>query len=200
MLNITLPAFSLNHTSTSGNVLDYQELENLVLREKTVVWADQEAHQPKGVGTEEESAAGGGELAPILSFSHLRYHTSSPCSKSSVRHLLPVMRLLPVSYYLTRAQQVPLNFKVRATTVHGWLTFCSRSCFCFLQDIFAPMTDDFRKETLSSHFLLIKCVTSPTGDEYPQNFWGKFQISIKWEKKIILEFQASLCIADFPFL
>lgn len=119
MLNITLPAMSLYHTSlsaTAGNVSDYQELENLVLREKAVVWADQEAHQPKGVGTEEESqekeAAGGGELAPILSFSHLRYHTSSPCSKSSVRHLLPVMRLPPATYCLTRAQQVPLKFGV----------------------------------------------------------------------------------------
>lgn len=95
MLNITLPTFSFYHTSMSaaglcsdGNVSAYQELESLVLREKAVVWADQEPQQLNGVGTEEaareKEAGGGGEMAPILSFSHLHYHTSSPCSKSSV--------------------------------------------------------------------------------------------------------------------
>lgn len=97
MLNITLPAFSAWHASTSasglGKASDYQELENLVLREKAVVWADQEAHQPKEESREKEAGGGGGsgggcELAPVLSFSQLHYHTSSPCSKLSVRHLL----------------------------------------------------------------------------------------------------------------
>lgn len=113
MLNITLPAFRLYHTSMSAAGLgpaasDYQELESLVLREKAVVWADQEPHQLRSVGGEEapqeKKAEGGGELAPILSFSHLQYHTSSPCSKSLVRHLLLAMRLLPVSYYPALAQ------------------------------------------------------------------------------------------------
>lgn len=95
MLNIMLPAYSRCYTSSHGaglvspaDVTDYQEVKNLVLREKAVVWADQEAHQPEGVRTEEESqerdAGGsgqhGGNLAPMLSFSHLLYHTSSPCS------------------------------------------------------------------------------------------------------------------------
>lgn len=94
MLNIMLPAYNQfyesSHTAglvTAADVTNYHELRNLVLREKAVVWADQEALQPKGVGTEEESqernAGGSGELAPILSFSHLLYHTSSPCSAES---------------------------------------------------------------------------------------------------------------------
>lgn len=101
MLSIVLPAYSRCYTSShaaglvsAADVTDYHELKNLVLREKAVVWADQEARQPEGVGTGEESqerdAGGssqhGGELAPILSFSHLLYHTSSPCSESSVLH------------------------------------------------------------------------------------------------------------------
>lgn len=121
MLNIMLPAYSRCYTSSHGaglvspaDVTDYHEVKNLVLREKAVVWADQEAHQPEGVGPEEESqerdARGSGqhsgELAPMLSFSHLLYHTSSPCSKSSVLHLLPVVHLLLATYYLTRAQQM----------------------------------------------------------------------------------------------
>lgn len=104
MLSIVLPAYSRCYASSHAagllspaDVTDCHEVKNLVLREKAVVWADQEAQQPEGVGTEEESqemdAGGGGqhggELAPMMSFSHLLYHTSSPCSKSSVLHFCP---------------------------------------------------------------------------------------------------------------
>lgn len=115
MLSITLPAFSLYHASglsPPANSSDYQELESLVLREKAVVWADQEPHLLKSVGTEEvpQEAPGGGdgELAPLLSFSHLHYHTSSPCSKSSVQHLLLVMRSLHVGHHLALAPNICL--------------------------------------------------------------------------------------------
>lgn len=126
MLNITLPAFSLWHTSTSasglaGSVSDYHELENLVLREKAVVWADQEVHQPKEESLERE-AGGGGELAPVLSFSQLRYHTSSPCSESSVRHLLPLIAV----GYLTRARSGlgRMCSNCRCLTMSELLLFC----------------------------------------------------------------------------
>ncbi|XP_030015712.1 kinesin-like protein KIF18A [Sphaeramia orbicularis] len=97
MVNILLPAYSRHYSSlrAAGLVrradeLENHELEHLVLRERGVVWADLEgAGQPlKGEGnvkeTQEINEAGSigfrSELAPILSFSHLHYHQSSPCS------------------------------------------------------------------------------------------------------------------------
>uniref|UniRef100_A0A8C6NZX7 Kinesin-like protein n=1 Tax=Nothobranchius furzeri TaxID=105023 RepID=A0A8C6NZX7_NOTFU len=77
MVNILLPAYSRHYSTllgaglaTAANEMENQELEHLVLRERGVVWADQEG-------------AGQHELAPILSFSYLQYHRSSPCSKLS---------------------------------------------------------------------------------------------------------------------
>uniref|UniRef100_A0A3Q4HV94 Kinesin-like protein n=1 Tax=Neolamprologus brichardi TaxID=32507 RepID=A0A3Q4HV94_NEOBR len=77
MVNILLPAYSRHYSALRGAGLtteadetDNQELEHLVLRERGVVWADQEG-------------AGPHELAPVLSFTHLQYHQNSPCSKSS---------------------------------------------------------------------------------------------------------------------
>lgn len=100
MVNILLPAYSRNYSAlheagllTEAETMENQELEHLVLRERGVVWADQEGagQQMKGDGMGEESQemneAGStglrSELAPVLSFSHLLYHQSSPCSKSS---------------------------------------------------------------------------------------------------------------------
>uniref|UniRef100_A0AAQ5Z4Q9 Kinesin-like protein n=1 Tax=Amphiprion ocellaris TaxID=80972 RepID=A0AAQ5Z4Q9_AMPOC len=75
MVNILLPAYSRHYSAlrgaglaTGADEMENHELEHLVLRERGVVWADQE---------------GVGELASVLSFSHLHYHQSSPCSKSS---------------------------------------------------------------------------------------------------------------------
>ncbi|KAM7406042.1 hypothetical protein PAMP_000446 [Pampus punctatissimus] len=94
MVNILLPAHSRHYSVlrgaglvTTADELENHELEHLVLRERGVVWADQE-----GVGqnlkgeeeTQEKNEAGSvglcSELAPVLSFSHLLYHQNSPCS------------------------------------------------------------------------------------------------------------------------
>lgn len=100
MVNILLPAYSRNYSAlhgaglvTESERMENHELEHLVLRERGVVWADQEGagQQMKGDGMGEESQemneAGStglhSELAPVLSFSHLLYHQSSPCSKLS---------------------------------------------------------------------------------------------------------------------
>ncbi|CAJ1049776.1 kinesin-like protein KIF18A [Xyrichtys novacula] len=92
MVNILLPAFSRHYSvlsgaglATSTDEVENHELEHLVLRERGVVWADQEGvgQQPKGeeIGEEsQETNSAGSELAPALSFSHLLYHESSPCS------------------------------------------------------------------------------------------------------------------------
>lgn len=93
MVNVLLPAYSRHYCTlvgagllTPADEMESHELEHLVLRERGVVWADQEM-----VGTGEEShqmdeertSGLSQELAPILSFSRLLYHQSSPCSKSS---------------------------------------------------------------------------------------------------------------------
>ncbi|XP_068173258.1 kinesin-like protein KIF18A [Antennarius striatus] len=97
MVNILLPAYSRNYLVLHGAGLitaadekENHELEHLVFRERGVVWADQEVvgQQLIGGGAGEESqgtneagfARPRGELAPVLSFSHLLYHQSSPCS------------------------------------------------------------------------------------------------------------------------
>lgn len=93
MLNILLPAYSRSYATlnragliTATDETENQELENLVLRERAVVWADQEesGHPLKSEKTEEErqeTGSTGLELAPVLSFSQLLYHSNSPCSK-----------------------------------------------------------------------------------------------------------------------
>ncbi|XP_035538141.1 kinesin-like protein KIF18A isoform X2 [Morone saxatilis] len=97
MVNVLLPAYSRKYSAlrgaglvTAADEMENHELEHLVLRERGVVWADQEGvgQQLKGEGIQEESretneAGSAGlrsELAPVLSFSHLLYHQSSPCS------------------------------------------------------------------------------------------------------------------------
>jgi len=93
MVNILLPAYSRHYSTlrgagqvTAADEMENHELEHLVLRERGVVWADQEGvgQQLKGVevGKLETNEVDRSELAPVLSFSHLLYHQSSPCSKS----------------------------------------------------------------------------------------------------------------------
>ncbi|CAL8243732.1 unnamed protein product [Lota lota] len=112
MVNILLPAHSrhkvmLSEAGLAGETddLEYQELEHLVLRERGVVWADQDAGGQcmKEDGTGEGPRKAGktvasttsGDLAAILSFSHLAYHQNSPCSaerhkkKGSPTHTSP---------------------------------------------------------------------------------------------------------------
>ncbi|XP_069553795.1 kinesin-like protein KIF18A [Brachyistius frenatus] len=95
MMNIMLPAYSRHYStlrgaglSTESDEMENHELEHFVLRERGVVWADQEGagQQLKGIGVESQEIndAGGAwlcsDLAPVLSFSHLLYHQNSPCS------------------------------------------------------------------------------------------------------------------------
>ncbi|XP_049896194.1 kinesin-like protein KIF18A isoform X2 [Epinephelus moara] len=93
MVNILLPAYSRHYSMlretgqvSAADEQENHELEHLVLRERGVVWADQEGveQQLKGKGTGDKSQeaieAGRSELAPVLSFSHLLYHQNSPCS------------------------------------------------------------------------------------------------------------------------
>lgn len=99
MMNILLPAYSRHYSALHGAGLmaaeDQEEshaLEHLVLRERGVVWADQEGvgqhvrDDGTGEGPQEPNEAGGSvfhsDLAPVLTFSHLLYHQSSPCSES----------------------------------------------------------------------------------------------------------------------
>ncbi|XP_034417999.1 kinesin-like protein KIF18A [Cyclopterus lumpus] len=91
MVNILLPAYSRHYSTlrgagsvTAADEMENHDLEHLVLRERGVVWADQEGvgQQLKGVGIgkQETNEVDRSELAPVLSFSHLLYHQSSPCS------------------------------------------------------------------------------------------------------------------------
>uniref|UniRef100_A0A3Q3RHS6 Kinesin-like protein n=1 Tax=Mastacembelus armatus TaxID=205130 RepID=A0A3Q3RHS6_9TELE len=85
IVNILLAAYSRHCSALRGAGLvteaderENHELEHLVLRERGVVWADQERATNKTGNTGLSN-----DLAPFLSFSHLLYHQSSPCSKSS---------------------------------------------------------------------------------------------------------------------
>lgn len=101
MLNILLPAYSRQYSAlhsvglvSVADEMENQELEHVVLRERGVVWADQEGagqqvnNEETGDNTRETCGARKvglhSELAPVLSFSHLQYHQSSPCSKSYI--------------------------------------------------------------------------------------------------------------------
>uniref|UniRef100_A0A674AN23 Kinesin-like protein n=1 Tax=Salmo trutta TaxID=8032 RepID=A0A674AN23_SALTR len=74
-----------------------QDLEHLVLRERGVVWADQEkAGQQKDEETQAEGSRLRPELAPILSFSHLICpHQNSPCSSAEKHKRRVSLRLQP---------------------------------------------------------------------------------------------------------
>ncbi|XP_061101701.1 kinesin-like protein KIF18A isoform X1 [Conger conger] len=66
--------------ATSSQDSQYHDLEQLVLRERGVVWADQ--RQAEGCTDTQPSQS---ELASILSFSHLVSHKSTPCSADKLR-------------------------------------------------------------------------------------------------------------------
>jgi len=105
MVNILLPAYGRHYSALRGaglamaaDEMENHELENLVLRERGVVWADQEevGQQLKGertgVDLQETNEVGSAglcsELAPILSFSHLQYHQwHCTCTLASVLSL-----------------------------------------------------------------------------------------------------------------
>lgn len=111
MLNILLPAYSRQYTALHGvglvrlaDEMENQELEHVVLRERGVVWADQEGTgqqvKTEDIGGDSLETCGArniklhSELAPVLSFSHLQYHQSSPCSKSPFFSLFFCLYLL----------------------------------------------------------------------------------------------------------
>lgn len=97
MMTILLPAYGRHYSSlcksdlaTEADSKEHHELEHVVLRERGVVWADQEdaaQHQKSeasAVSSQDANEAGRvgvhGELAPVLAFSSLLYHQNSPCS------------------------------------------------------------------------------------------------------------------------
>ncbi|XP_073762378.1 kinesin-like protein KIF18A isoform X1 [Danio rerio] len=67
---------ALKAMSADGDGSEWEELERLVHRERAVVWADQEKAEDK----RDDSGIGSTHLRPILSFSHLVSHQSTPCS------------------------------------------------------------------------------------------------------------------------
>ncbi|KAM9816877.1 kinesin-like protein KIF18A [Neosynchiropus ocellatus] len=96
MVNILLPAYAQRFASMheAGSVkavdeLDHHELKKIVLRMREVAWADQ-GEEPDAETTFDKTkqfddiggSGSGMDLAPLLSFSHLMYHQSSPCSAS----------------------------------------------------------------------------------------------------------------------
>ncbi|KAJ8394915.1 hypothetical protein AAFF_G00040380 [Aldrovandia affinis] len=66
--------------ATSSHDSEYQELEQLVLRERGVVWADQREDEATS-----DTATSQLELASALTFSHLVYHRSTPCSGEKLK-------------------------------------------------------------------------------------------------------------------
>lgn len=92
MVHMLLPAYSRQYWTlrglglvTAADEAENQDLEHLVLRERGVVWADQEkAGEQKDEETQAEGSRLRPELAPILSFSHrICPHQNSPCSSKS---------------------------------------------------------------------------------------------------------------------
>uniref|UniRef100_A0A8C9Y044 Kinesin-like protein n=1 Tax=Sander lucioperca TaxID=283035 RepID=A0A8C9Y044_SANLU len=126
MVNLLLPAYSRHYSAlqvagqvTAADEMENYELEHLVLRERGVVWADQEESQ-------ETNEVGRSELAPVLSFSHLLYHQSSPCSKSSyfyhpklivANRALSSVCLYPLTACIDSSPNKTLNFIKMAVKV-----------------------------------------------------------------------------------
>ncbi|XP_050971594.1 kinesin-like protein KIF18A [Labeo rohita] len=66
---------ALKAASIATDDVEWEELERLVHRERGVVWADQEKAEDR-----DDGGTGSSHLQPILSFSHLVTHQSTPCS------------------------------------------------------------------------------------------------------------------------
>lgn len=143
MLNILLPAYGRSYAAlnragllTATDEAENQELKNLVLRERAVVWADQEGSgnplNTDKTGEEmHETGSTGLELAPVLSFSQLLYHSNSPCSKSSYCRLVFCINCLEVCY-LDKRRNKP-NTKSLQTTLFKLYTLLINSHFLWLQ-------------------------------------------------------------------
>ncbi|XP_064869205.1 kinesin-like protein KIF18A isoform X1 [Oncorhynchus nerka] len=104
MVHMLLPAYSRQYWTLRGSGLvtaadeaENQDLEHLVLRERGVVWADQEkAGEQKDEETQAEGSRLRPELVPILSFSHLICpHQNSPCSSAEKHKRRVSLRLQP---------------------------------------------------------------------------------------------------------
>ncbi len=67
---------ALKAASITTDDAEWEELERLVHRERGVVWADQEKAEDR-----DDGGTGSTHLQPILSFSHLVSHQSTPCSE-----------------------------------------------------------------------------------------------------------------------
>ncbi|XP_049573321.1 kinesin-like protein KIF18A [Syngnathus scovelli] len=89
MVNLLLPAYGQFYSAmydsglvTAQDELKNQELMQILLRERSVAWADQVgANQDVQCGkSSQESKEFGGEITPFLAFSKLLYFQSSPCS------------------------------------------------------------------------------------------------------------------------
>lgn len=87
MVNAMLPVLRSQYSAlkdsglaTSSHDSKYHDLEQLVLRERGVVWADQ--REAEGCT---DAAPSQSELTSILSFSHLVCHKSTPCSAEKLR-------------------------------------------------------------------------------------------------------------------
>ncbi|XP_053721433.1 kinesin-like protein KIF18A isoform X2 [Synchiropus splendidus] len=89
MMSIVLPAYTQRFASAheAGSLraveeLEHQELKKIVLRTREVAWADQGEEQDADMTCDRPRLLddNGMDLAPLLSFSHLMYHESSPCS------------------------------------------------------------------------------------------------------------------------
>ncbi|XP_029354404.1 kinesin-like protein KIF18A isoform X2 [Echeneis naucrates] len=112
MVNILLPAYSRHYAAmrgagliTAADEMENHELQHVVLRERGVVWADQEEVgqllNGGGTGVESQTTNVAGniearsELAPLLSFSHLLYHQSSPCSAERYTKRMSFCKVVP---------------------------------------------------------------------------------------------------------
>uniref|UniRef100_A0A8C7FIC4 Kinesin-like protein n=1 Tax=Oncorhynchus kisutch TaxID=8019 RepID=A0A8C7FIC4_ONCKI len=93
---------------TAADEAENQDLEHLVLRERGVVWADQEkAGEQKDEETQAEGSRLRPELVPILSFSHLICpHQNSPCSSAEKHKRRVSLRLQPNPSWKGPAAQV----------------------------------------------------------------------------------------------
>ncbi|XP_051579953.1 kinesin-like protein KIF18A [Myxocyprinus asiaticus] len=82
---------ALKAASIGTDDAEWEELERLVHRERGVVWADQEKAEERGDG-----GSGNTRLQPILSFSRLICHQSTPCSAE--KHLRRTSQRLRPTY------------------------------------------------------------------------------------------------------
>uniref|UniRef100_A0A8C7FI86 Kinesin-like protein n=1 Tax=Oncorhynchus kisutch TaxID=8019 RepID=A0A8C7FI86_ONCKI len=116
MVHMLLPAYSRQYWTLRGSGLvtaadeaENQDLEHLVLRERGVVWADQEkAGEQKDEETQAEGSRLRPELVPILSFSHLICpHQNSPCSSPAAQ--VTVMEPIPKKHTRRKLAVSPPN-------------------------------------------------------------------------------------------